>query len=173
MQALPERFAPIGGHPMCGKEHNSMRFAEAGLFIDAPFALTPLERTPPEARTWAQALVEAVGARPLWLDPHTHDAWAAAVSHAPYCLAACLAAVTPPEALPLAGPGLRSTTRLAGSSLTMMEHILHTNRLNLLDALERVRLQMDRLEGALRDEDWASLHECLLAGQESYAKIRL
>ncbi len=173
MEALPERFDPIGGHPMCGKESNSIRYAEAGLFENAAFVLSALERTTPAAREWAAELVQAVGARPLWLDGETHDRWAAAVSHAPYCLANSLAAAVRPEALPLAGPGLRSTTRLAGSSIEMMENILRTNRANVLTSLSAARAQLAHLEQALQAEDWSAVRQCLAAGQENYAKIRL
>ncbi len=45
MSRLPERFDPIGGHPICGKEKLSLANAERTLYYAAPFLLTPLERT--------------------------------------------------------------------------------------------------------------------------------
>ena len=45
MALLPERFDPIGGHPMCGKEFGTLVNAEAGLFQRAAFALVPLPHT--------------------------------------------------------------------------------------------------------------------------------
>jgi prephenate dehydrogenase len=45
MEALPVRFDPLGAHPMCGKETNTLRSAEASLFAGRPFAFTPLART--------------------------------------------------------------------------------------------------------------------------------
>ena len=47
MSRLPERFDPIGGHPICGKEKLSLANAERTLYYAAPFLLTPLERTTP------------------------------------------------------------------------------------------------------------------------------
>jgi prephenate dehydrogenase len=52
MKALPDRFDPLGGHPMCGKENTTLRNAEAGLFQGAPFALTPSNGPPPERAPW-------------------------------------------------------------------------------------------------------------------------
>ena len=49
MSRLPERFDPIGGHPICGKEKLSLANAERTLYYAAPFLLTPLERTTPRA----------------------------------------------------------------------------------------------------------------------------
>jgi len=101
MAALPDRFDPIGGHPMAGKEKGGLCHAEATLFRGAVFALTPLERTSAHARALALALVAAVGAFPLWLTPEAHDQYAAAVSHAPYLLSLALTLATTEEAASL------------------------------------------------------------------------
>jgi len=41
MAALPSRFDPLGGHPMCGKETGTLANADAGLYRHAPFAFVP------------------------------------------------------------------------------------------------------------------------------------
>ncbi len=164
MAALPPRFDPIGGHPMAGKEHGGFAHAEAGLFRDAPFVLTALPRTTPRARAFALALVRALGARPLWLDATTHDRHAAAISHLPYLLSLALTLSTPPEAARIAGPGFRSTTRLAASPPHMMTDILTTNRRPLLEALHRFRASLDALEAALVSDDPRALQALLAQG---------
>jgi prephenate dehydrogenase len=171
MEALPARFDPLGGHPMCGKEKSSLLHAEAELYRGAPFALTPLERTSPRVRSLAEQLVQAVGARPLWIDAATHDRWVAATSHAPYLVANALAAATPLEAKPLVGPGLRSATRLAPASLTMMMDILATNQDNVLAALQRFRLALDALEHALSVSDLDDLRAQLALGAQHYTAL--
>jgi prephenate dehydrogenase len=153
MAGLPDRFDPIGGHPMCGKETSSLANAEATLFQGATFAFTPLERTTRHARALAAELARAVGSTPLFLDPQSHDRWVAATSHVPYLLAAALALATPGEAAPLAGPGFRSATRVAAASPAMMIDVLRTNRNNILEALAGFRLQLDRLEADLAGEE--------------------
>jgi len=171
MQALPERFDPIGGHPMCGKEKGTLAHAEPGLFQGAPFALTPLRRTSERARRMALAVVAAVGARPLELGAETHDAWVGATSHLPYLAANALAAAVPPEARPMAGPGLRSTTRLAPSPSTMMLDVLTTNRDFILSALAQYRRRLDLIERALQAEDDASLQAALADGAANYHRL--
>ena len=69
MRQLPPGYAPIGGHPMCGKEVSGLAHAEAGLFRDKVFVLTPLERTPAWALGRALELIAAIGSRPLQLTP--------------------------------------------------------------------------------------------------------
>jgi len=163
-EELPPRFDPIGGHPMCGKETAGLPNAEAGLYQGAAFALTPLERTSPHARSLAVQVVEAIGARPVWLDAATHDRWAAATSHMPYLLAVALTLATQPDVKPLVGPGFRSTSRLASSSARMMADILHTNRENVLAVLALFRGELEQIETILQQEDEPHLYEKLQRG---------
>jgi prephenate dehydrogenase len=161
MQALPERFDPMGGHPMCGKEKSSLEHAEKSLYQDAAFVLTPLERTSQRARSLVLQIVQAIGAHPLWLEPAEHDRWVAATSHVPFLLASALVAATPAEAVSLIGPGYLSVTRLADSSNQMMMDILATNRVNILTALNRFQEKVQELSDLLAGEDDERLAQIL------------
>jgi len=171
MQSLPERFDPIGGHPMCGKESSSLANAEAGLFQGAPFAFTPLARTTARARRLAEEIASVAGALPLWFDAETHDRWVASTSHLPYLVANTLAAATPTESAPLVGPGFRSTARLAPTSLTMMLDILTTNRSNVLSSLHEFQERLARVENSLAASDEQALRQLLLQGTDNYAAL--
>jgi prephenate dehydrogenase len=57
MLRLPERFIPIGGHPLCGKEKLSLANAERTLYYGMPFLLTPLERTSARALSVAHQII--------------------------------------------------------------------------------------------------------------------
>jgi len=166
LETLPERFDPIGGHPMCGKETFSLANAEAGIFRGATFALTPLRRTSERARSLAGELARFLGCHPVWLEPALHDEWAAATSHLPYLLANALSLATPLEAAPLVGPGFRSASRLASSYSPMMLDVLATNRDPLLAALQRFRAALDLLEERLDEQDLAALNEAILQSVE-------
>lgn len=171
MQALPPRFDPLGGHPMCGREKGGLSAADASLFAGRTFAFSALERTSPGARRLAGELAQAVGARALWLDAATHDRWTAATSHLPYLAANALAAVTPSEAAPLAGPGFTSTTRVAVTPSEMMLDVLLTNREAVLAGLERYQAQLARLHASLAQGDEAALRELLQAGAAQREQI--
>jgi len=157
LENLPQRFDPLGGHPMCGKEKNGLANADPDLFCGAAFALCALTRTSLPARGFAAALVQALGARPVWMEAAAHDHRAAATSHLPYLAACALALATPPEAKSLVGPGFRSTTRVAATGPGIMVDVLHTNRAEVLAALERLRSQLAALEADLRQEDESAL----------------
>jgi len=151
MEELPERFIPIGGHPMCGKEVRTLANACNDLYQGGSFALLPLLRTTLAASRLAVQLVKAVGAHPVWLDPLEHDRWASVISALPYLVANCLSGVTPLEAAPLVGPGYKSTTRLAGESIEM--HILANNRENVLKDIKQFGIRLELIENALEKND--------------------
>ena len=171
LEDLPERFDPLGGHPICGKEKASLAYADPDLYQGAAFVLCTLPRTSARAADLARQLVQAVGAHPVWLDAQAHDRWIAATSHLPYLLANALAQVTPVEAAQLIGPGFRSTTRLAGSFAPMMLDVLLTNREQIIPSIAEFRRELDRLETCLRQGDEQALREILLHSAQRHALL--
>jgi prephenate dehydrogenase len=170
MRRLPAAYAPVGGHPMCGKEVSGLAHAEAGLFRDKVFVLTPLERTPQWALSGVQELVDAIGAQPIELSPERHDELAAAASHLPYLAATLL--VRAAEGLgddqvwEMAASGFRDTSRLAASDVTMMTDILLTNRQAIASALERFQAELSTLMSLLESADAEALAAFLAAAAE-------
>ncbi|GAB4486374.1 MAG: hypothetical protein OHK0010_06970 [Anaerolineales bacterium] len=169
MASLPERFDPIGGHPICGKEKLTLAHAERTLYYAAPFLLTPLARTTPRARSAADQILAALGAKRILFDPADHDRILASTSHLPFLLASALALSTPAECAPLIGPGFRSTSRLAGTPSSMMMGILQTNRDNLLVVLEALQDELALLTSALAENDYETLQFTLDSAREKYA----
>ncbi len=159
MNGLPERFDPVGGHPMCGKEKASLTNAEAAIYQNAPFALVPLPRTSLFARIMAERLARVVGAKPIWLEAAVHDRRVAATSHLPFLVSSALAFATPEEARSLIGTGFRSTARLANSSPRMMADILATNAGNIQMAIHLFKERLSLYETLLEQQDFAGLEE--------------
>ncbi|GAB4400033.1 MAG: hypothetical protein OHK003_25220 [Anaerolineales bacterium] len=165
MAKLPERFDPIGGHPICGKEKLSLANAERTLYYAAPFLLTPLERTSARALSAANQIIEALGAKGKVLDAIDHDRILASTSHLPFLLSSALALTTPQNVAPFVGPGFKSTSRLAGTSSSMMLGVLQSNRENVLNALHEMQSQLAKIEAALSSEDFAKLEILLNEAQ--------
>jgi prephenate dehydrogenase len=170
MRRLPAGYAPLGGHPMCGKEISGLAHAEAGLFRDKVFVLTPLERTPEWALSRVREMIEAIGARPIELTAERHDELAATASHLPYLAATLL--VRAAEGLDdgqvweMAASGFRDTSRLAASDVTMMTDILLTNRQAIASALERYQAELSALKTLLASADADTLAAFLAAAAE-------
>jgi prephenate dehydrogenase len=130
----------LGGHPMAGKEQRGAAAADADLFQDRTWVLTPEE---PAAMETAQAAdlvawIRRIGGRLVVMDPEEHDRVVALTSHLAQLASTALAATVganlhPPERLLVAGSGLRDMTRLALSSYELWRDIVATNT----DAIER------------------------------------
>mgnify|MGYP000935685245 CR=1 FL=1 len=168
MSKLPERFDPIGGHPICGKEKLSLANAERTLYYAAPFLLTPLERTTPRALSAANQIIEALGAKGKTLDAVEHDRILASTSHLPFLISSALALTTSEDVTPFVGPGFKSTSRLAGTSSSMMLGVLRSNRENVLNALHGMQSQLAEIEAVLSAEDFATLETLLNDAQTKY-----
>jgi len=171
MNGLPVVFEAVGGHPICGKETYSIFNADPHLYRGSTFVLSPSLRTTTRARTLAEQIVAAVDGIPLWMDPGVHDRLMASTSHFPYLLSNALAHSIPREAFPLAGPGLQSSVRLAGSPIEMMMDILNSNRENVLDALKSFMGTLNELEVLLNSAELEELEIFLDRGRENYCQF--
>lgn len=175
LDQLPTTVQPIGGHPMCGKETAGFESAEVGLYINAPWVLTPLPRTDKSTVALATALVEAVGARPIVLEPARHDRLVASISHLPFLLASALVHAvnevgqSDEMVWRLAAGGFRDTSRVAASDTRMFMDILMTNRTAVLEQLDSFASQVDALRMLLADGDEADLRDKLVVSQEKRA----
>jgi prephenate dehydrogenase len=175
MQALPSRFNPIGGHPMCGKEMAGIRYAESSLYRDKIFVLTPLERTSPGAMALVREMIGVIGGMPLVLSPERQDALVATTSHLPYVIASALMRTAlskgDDQLWTAAASGFRDTSRLAASDLTMMIDILLTNRKAILDALKDYRVELDALTTLVESGDEEALRAALAPVQQQRARL--
>jgi prephenate dehydrogenase len=151
----------LGGHPMAGKERGGIGRAEANLFSEATWILTPpggtLSLASPEYTRghhgeWIERL-ESIGARLVVLDPDRHDKLCAFTSHLPQMVSTALASVVvdatenDAAAPALAGGGIRGMVRLAKDDYPMWRDVALTNTQNLHDAL----LQMEQKLAHIRE----------------------
>ena len=177
MARLPAHVQPLGGHPMCGKEVSGIAVADPALYQGCTFILTPLPRTLESALALGHALVEAVGAHPLVLEPERQDLLVATVSHLPYLLACALVntadAMTSadPAAWEIVAGGFRDTSRVAGSDVTMMVDILLTNRQEVLKALDTCQAQLRDLARLVEDGDEKDMRTVLGAIREERMRM--
>ena len=145
----------LGGHPMAGKETRGVSGADANLFRDRPYVLTPGD--PQELATEkAKELlswIESIGARLVTLGAEEHDHLVAYSSHMPQLASTALAAVIgeeSPDAVNVGGPGLMDVTRLALSSYELWRDILATNTGAIEEALSAYIGKLEFLRENLR-----------------------
>lgn len=141
----------VGGHPMAGSEQLGVDGASADLFEGAVWVLTPVASTGDDAVATVDGIVRTLGADVVALPPDRHDALVAVVSHVPHLAAAALMGVADERSeehaalLRLAAGGFRDMTRIASGTPTIWPDICTENRTAILDGIDRLASELDRL----------------------------
>lgn len=177
------RYVP--GHPLAGRERSGAVAARGDLFVGRPWVLAgPDGPAAGEAVETVRDLVLDLGATPVFLDAAAHDQAVAVVSHVPQIAASLVAARledAPPEAVGLAGQGLRDVTRIAASDPALWVQILAANARPVLEVLRALRADLDDVvaalealaqeEGAGAPGARAALARTIAAGNDGQARI--
>ncbi len=156
---LPPGVDFIGGHPMAGTERAGIGRANARIFRDATYVLTPGEASTSRSVAGVSALIQSIGARPLIMDAVRHDQAVGVTSHLPHLLAVALALTAgeledvQPGSLALAAGSFRDGTRVADSNPQMWQDICITNREMILESLQKFKLHLQALETAVSNSD--------------------
>ena len=150
---LPTSVSFVGGHPLAGREVSDAGSANAALFQNRVYCLTPTKRTSSAAIYKVTQLIEVLGARVRFLEPAEHDGQVACVSHLPFVASAVLmntVAQSPAwvDAALLSGRGLRDMTRLSSGSPEVYRDICLTNS----EALSRCLSEYIRELSTFRDQ---------------------
>jgi prephenate dehydrogenase len=153
----------VGGHPVAGAETAGVEHARADLFQGAVWYLTPHQRSEGLLYERLHRFVAAIGARPVAVDPSTHDRLVAVFSHLPHVLANVLASqaagrlLDHGDALRQVGPSFRDMTRVAGANTAMWTDIYSANRAAIVEEIREFRGELERVEVLLESGatgDW-------------------
>ena len=178
---LPDSVSFVGGHPMTGKELSGVEAADAQLFHNRVYCLTPTPRTRPSAINQVASLVETLGAKVRFLEPAEHDGQVAGVSHLPFLASIALVNTVAnssgwDDASQLAAGGFRDSSRLAIGNPEMYRDICLTNSEAILRWLDEymATLRSTRELIATHDrhlqETFAKAQQLRLQWQASYDK---
>jgi len=142
----------LGGHPIAGKEQRGPDAADADLFRNRPYILTP-GSAPAHHEAPFRAALNSFGATVLEMSPVEHDSTVAFTSHLPQLISTALAATLYREdnakLAQIFGPGLLGMTRLALSSPELWRSILSTNQAQVSEALNAYIRVLRELQGTL------------------------
>ena len=169
IEGLLSRFC--GTHPMAGREISGAVSARADLFLDRAWIITPTSETSAAAKAMVLDVIAACGAQPVEMSAEDHDERVALISHLPQTISSLLAAQlsnSNPEALALAGGGLRDTVRIAGSDPKLWGEILDANEAALLPLLISLQSDLSALiSAASGPAKWESLVTAGRAGKSA------
>jgi prephenate dehydrogenase len=142
-ELLPKEAHLIGGHPILMVENPNIEGASASLFENKLFCLTPDVGSEASAVRLAADLVEAMGAKPFFLDAAEHDSMVAAVEHIPAILAGAILEATGGSSgwldmRKLAASQFYSSTLIMAESGSGAAEACAANRDNVLYWLDRL-----------------------------------
>ena len=152
----------LAGHPMAGKEHAGVEFADPDLFQGAAWLVTPSpgqnvhDGLSGEFLRW----VKKIGARISTIDAAEHDQLCAWISHLPQFISTALAALLVDEygnkpMLEVGGRALQEMTRISGSPYSMWRDIALTNKKNIQQTLLKLEQRLAHLRENLDTRELA------------------
>ena len=165
----------IGGNPVFRPASDGTMpspEANADLFQNAVYCLTPSATTDPDAVQVLTGFVSMLGAKPLFLDPAEHDGLAAGAQHLVTVMeATLLKTITASsgwrELNKFAGADLYQATELADGEPASTAQVLLTQRLPLQQWIDAYAQTLRELKTLLAQNDAAALEKWLSGAQEA------
>lgn len=167
----------VGGHPMAGSELVGLQGADATLFEDAVWVLTPTDSTADTSFASVAKIVGELGAEIVVLTPARHDQLIAVVSHLPHLTAATLMGLANNSAeehvavLRLAAGGFRDMTRVASGHPDIWIDVCRENRSAILTALDGMIDGLQSMRSIVDSGDDAALLKRLQTARTARANL--
>jgi len=174
-EVLGDKVHFVGAHPMAGSEKTGWENGNADLFEGRTCFVTPVAGTDPAAAAKVVRFWRDLGAEVVTVEPDRHDEIVAHISHLPQVLASSLCsflADCDPSWRNYAAGGLRDTTRIAGSNPKIWMSILEENRDEVLRALRGFQDELQGLQAALANRDFAEVSTRLERGRAYRDRFR-
>lgn len=157
---LPPRTSFVGGRPLPKRRVTTVDDADAALFDGTEYCVIPAESADAESVKTVVGMIETLGARPLFLDAHEHDSYAAAVVGLPLVLSSALVntvagSASWREISRVAGPEFQEVSHRAGSDPRDSASACLANRDTLVYWLDQMIAELHSFRDQLKlgDED--------------------
>jgi prephenate dehydrogenase len=185
-ESLPATVHFVGGHPVVGKWEAATatlgsgresrpagtRRPVADLFAGAIYCLTPAANTPPAALQRVSDLVEAIGAKPYYMEAAEHDGLVAIVEQVPLLMALAL------QDAVSASPAHREIARLSGADFDRviepltgdaqkLSEVCDLNAANVVRWLDSFLSRLSSLRESIAGQDSASLQKAFASALEA------
>jgi len=161
---LPDNVHLVPGHPIAGTEQSGPSAGFAELFDNRWCVLTPHENVDRGAVDKMTAFWRALGSNVELMDADHHDRVLAITSHLPHLIAynivgtvADLETDTQSEVVKFSASGFRDFTRIAASDPVMWRDVFLTNRVAVLEMMDRFLADLTKLQAAVKSGDGVAL----------------
>ena len=174
-QYLPHDASYVGGRPLPKRTMYTLDDVRPDALDGAAYCIVAESMVSPAAVRTVTGLVEAIGAKPVFLSPEEHDSYAAATAHLPIALSAALVTAVS------ASPGWRDIAKVVGSEFTDASRLaaldpednavtFDGNRDALVHWLDRVIEELSGYRDQVRDGG-DDIMETLISGWEQLARL--
>ena len=173
-QILPRRVSFVAGRPLIRKPFAALEDASADLFQGAKYCISPGQSADQTAVKTVVGMVELIGAKPLFLDPHEHDSYAVAMEVLPTVLSSAFVTATAGseswrEMHQLAAATFAEYSRLASEDPIDNEASCYTNTEALVHWLDEYITELYSYRNMIKDSN-DELVETFIKAWEDRAK---
>ena len=174
-QYLPGDASYVGGRPLPKRTMYNLDDVAPDALDGAAYCIVAESTVSPAAVRTVTGLVEAIGAKPVFMSPEEHDSYAAATAHLPIALSAALVTAVS------ASPGWRDIAKVVGSEFSDVSRLaaldpednavaFDGNRDALVHWLDRVIEELTGYRDQVRDGG-DDIMETLIHGWEQLARL--
>jgi prephenate dehydrogenase len=148
----------VGGHPLPKRTPTSIESADASIFTDARYTVTPGKSADEASIRTVVGLIEALGSKPLFLDPDEHDSYAAAMHYLPLVMSSAFVNATAGsegwrEMHELADANFDTFSRLASNDPLDNEAVCLASPDALVHWIDELIGQLYGLRNQIKDKD--------------------
>ncbi|MEG1536255.1 MAG: prephenate dehydrogenase [Clostridia bacterium] len=159
---LPQNVEFVFCHPMAGREKKGFDFADARVFLNANFIITPTARTSRTAIEKVIFLAKEIGFGNIKeINAIAHDEIIAFTSQLPHAIAVALINSDKnfKETGGFVGDSYRDLTRIANINGELWTELFLNNKSNLLGKIKEFEKELDIIKMALQNDDKTVLLE--------------
>jgi len=152
----------IGGHPLAGSEHVSVKFSDENLFVGKLFYIIKYEfseknQSFQDDLNKVTEFVKLIGAIPYAMTDKEHDEIMAFTSHLPHFMASLqmnlVMAYSDKDLKEHIGRGFIDSTRIASSSPELWTDVFQMNTDNIIKCFEMMEKTIDDFKELLKSKD--------------------
>lgn len=158
---LREDLEYIGAHPMAGRELSGVRNANAKIFQNANYIVTPTEKNSEKAIEICMDLGKLLGfSNIVTLTPERHDEMIAYLSQLTHAIAVSLMVCKDNESFAqYSGDSFRDLTRIANINDALWSELFLHNKEALLESMDAFIDNMGKMREMIKNEDVDVLRE--------------
>ncbi len=157
-EILPSRVGFVGGNPLVGGGLSGQDNASPNIFAGSRWAIIASPSAPQASVHEVSRMVDALGAKPFFVDELEHDSYMAAVNGLPTLVSSVLmstAAASPSwrEISRFAGREFNSMTELAEVDPASNYAMCNTNSDMLVHWIDQAVTRLEELKSSIRNDD--------------------